>query len=342
MESIIIKNNQVREEWLDQLSDVITDPIRLLKYLKLDDNSILKEGAAARKLFPFRVPKAFVERMTPGDPNDPLLRQVLTTIDEFCSTPGYSKDPLNEQHSKIPGLLHKYRNRALLFIKTSCAINCRYCFRRYFPYQYHQRNKNNWVQALDYISQHTEINEIIFSGGDPLLAKDEELERIIACLENIAHIKTLRIHSRLLVAIPTRITNRLCYILSNRRLKVILVTHINHSKEINTKLFDGTRKLRNAGVILFNQSVLLRGINDNATKLANLSESLFSVGIIPYYLHMLDRVHGTAHFMVDDQKAKLIIHQLMEKVSGYLVPRLVREIKGEKSKTLLDLGLKQF
>lgn len=341
MINIITQNHLAKEEWLHQVADIITDPLELLKRLRLDNHPTLLNGIVARKLFPFRVPAAFAARMAPDDPNDPLLLQVITVQEEFYKTPEYSTDPLNEHHSVVPGLLHKYHNRALLLVKGGCAVNCRYCFRRHFPYQDNSSNKANWLRAVNYIRQHTELTEIILSGGDPLMAKDQELEKLIWLLEEIPHINTLRIHSRLPVVIPDRITARLCDRLSSSRLKIVLVTHINHAREINTELCISMAHLRDAGVTLLNQSVLLRGINDNALTLAQLSEALFAVGILPYYLNMLDRVQGTAHFMVNDKRAIEIMQQLLKKVSGYLVPRLVREIGGEKSKIPLDLDLKQ-
>ncbi|WP_231908310.1 EF-P beta-lysylation protein EpmB [Candidatus Gullanella endobia] len=336
-----MRNIPVKEDWLHQLANVITDPMQLLQFLKLDGHSRLRESVEARRLFPFRVPRTFVSRMIPGDPEDPLLCQVITAREEFNLIPGYKTDPLDEQNNLVPGLLHKYKNRALMLIKSSCAVNCRYCFRRYFPYQKNQGNKINLLRAVDYIRHHPELNEIILSGGDPLMAKDHELDKILNLLEEIPHINILRIHSRLPVVIPSRITTYLCNRLANSRLKIVLVMHINHAREIDTTLCESITRLRNARLTLLNQSVLLRGINDNADTLAKLSETLFAAGILPYYLHMLDKVQGTAHFMVEDKKAKEIIKQLLGKVSGYLVPRLVREINGEQSKTLIDLQLKQ-
>lgn len=341
MADIVTRNNPMREDWLHQLADVITDPLELLQQLRLSHLPDLRAGAQARRLFPFRVPRAFVQRMHAGDAADPLLRQVITLKDEFQLAPGYSTDPLDEQHSVVPGLLHKYHNRALLLVKGGCAVNCRYCFRRHFPYQDNQGSRANLQRALEYIGEHPELNEIIFSGGDPLMAKDQELDRLIGQLEAIPHLTTLRIHSRLPVVIPARITQALCQRLASCRLKVVLVTHINHANEIDAALKASMAQLRLAGVTLLNQSVLLRGVNDSAHVLARLSESLFDAGILPYYLHVLDRVQGAAHFMVGDDEARLIMRELMSQVSGYLVPKLAREIGGERSKTPLDLGLRQ-
>lgn len=339
MAHIITRNTPHREDWLHQLADVITDPNELLQLLSLNNHPELLQGGDARRLFALRVPRTFAARMRHGDANDPLLRQVLTSSAEFINTPGFTVDPLDEQRSVVPGLLHKYRNRALLLVKGGCAVNCRYCFRRHFPYQDNQGNKANWLQALDYIRQHPELDEIIFSGGDPLMAKDQELDWLIGELENIAHLKRLRIHTRLPVVIPARITTTLCQRLSASRLQVLMVTHINHANEIDQELCAKMTQLRHAGVTLLNQSVLLRGINDCADTLAALSHALFDAGILPYYLHLLDKVQGAAHFMVSDDKARVIMKGLLSQVSGYLVPRLTREVGGEASKTPLDLHL---
>ena len=341
MASIVTLNTPDREDWLTQLADVITDPDELLQILNLTDNPVLLQGREARRLFALRVPRAFVARIEKGNPDDPLLRQVLTAKQEFIIAPGYSTDPLEEQHSVVPGLLHKYSNRALLLVKGGCAVNCRYCFRRHFPYADNQGNKRNWQAALTYISEHPELDEIIFSGGDPLMAKDNELDWLITELEAISHIKRLRIHSRLPIVLPDRITDTLVSRLSRTHLQVLLVNHINHPQEIGHDFRDAMRKLRQAGVTLLNQSVLLRGVNDNARTLADLSRALFDAGVMPYYLHVLDRVQGAAHFMVEDEEARAIMRELLTLVSGYMVPKLTREIGGEPSKTMLDLQLRR-
>lgn len=341
MANIVTLNTPFREDWLYQLGDVITDPDELLTLLALNDNAELQKGREARRLFPLRVPRAFVARMRPGDPLDPLLLQVLTAREEFIAAPGFTTDPLDEQRNVVPGLLHKYKNRALLLVKGGCAVNCRYCFRRHFPYQENQGNKANWAQALEYIRTRPELDEIIFSGGDPLMAKDHELDWLIGELEKIAHIKRLRIHTRLPVVIPARITDALCQRLEQSRLQVLMVTHINHANEIDDALRASMTKLKKHGVTLLNQSVLLRDVNDSADVLAALSNALYDAGILPYYIHVLDKVQGAAHFMVSDDEARNIMKGLMSQVSGYMVPKLTREIGGEPSKTILDLGLKQ-
>ncbi|MEM6160144.1 EF-P beta-lysylation protein EpmB [Erwinia sp. P6884] len=341
MAHIVTLNNPSREEWLHQLADVITDPDELLRLLGLDSHPALTAGRDARRLFALRVPRAFAARMRKGDPQDPLLLQTITASQEFIDAPGYSTDPLDEQTSVVPGLLHKYRNRALLLVKGGCAVNCRYCFRRHFPYSENQGNKRNWQQALEYIREQPELDEIIFSGGDPLMAKDGELDWLIGQLEEIPHLKRLRIHSRLPVVIPSRITPALCRRLAESRLQTLMVTHINHAQEIDEELREAMQQLKRAGVTLLNQSVLLRHINDDAATLAALSNALFDAGILPYYLHVLDKVQGAAHFFVSDEEARRIMRELLTRVSGYMVPKLAREIGGEPSKTPLDLQLRQ-
>ena len=256
MAHIVTLNTPSREDWLSQLADVITSPDELLRLLDLDQHPELLAGREAKRLFALRVPRAFVARMEKGNPDDPLLKQTITLQDEFITAPGYSTDPLEEQNSVVPGLLHKYLNRALLLVKGGCAVNCRYCFRRHFPYAENQGNKRNWQVALDYIAAHSELDEIIFSGGDPLMAKDHELDWLLTQLEAIPHIKRLRIHSRLPIVIPARITDGLVSRLAQSRLQVLLVNHINHANEIDDAFRAAMARLRKVGVTLLNQSVL--------------------------------------------------------------------------------------
>ncbi|MDE1313031.1 EF-P beta-lysylation protein EpmB [Vibrio aestuarianus] len=332
------KVESVEQNWLQQLTNAISNPADLLQILEIDP-SLWQNGFEARKLFALRVPQSFVERMEKGNPYDPLLRQVLPLSEEFEWHQGYSTDPLEEQNNAIPGLLHKYKNRALMIVKGGCAVNCRYCFRRHFPYQENKGSKTVWQQSLDYIAAHPELNEVILSGGDPLMAKDHELKWLIDAISQIPHIKRLRIHSRLPVVIPARITDSLCELLQDTRLQVILVTHINHANEISLDLKQQMNRLRAINVTLLNQGVLLKGVNDSIKAQVQLSETLFDAGILPYYLHVLDKVQGAAHFFVSDQQAQDIMAGVIEQVSGYLVPKLTREIGGRSSKTPLDLHL---
>ena len=327
-----------KDEWIFELANVVTDIKKLYRCLNLDPEAISLPMVQARKQFPLRVPMAFINRMKKGDSQDPLLLQVLCDEKELINVAGFSEDPLEEQNNTIPGLLHKYHNRALLMTKTACAINCRYCFRRHFPYHDNQGTKKNLGAALAYIASHPELDEIILSGGDPLMAKDHEMAFLITELEKIPHIKRLRIHSRLAVVIPNRITSELCRLFAKTRLQIVLVTHINHPNEIDDNVTNAIKCLKEHQVTVLNQSVLLRKVNDDADVLACLSNKLFSIGILPYYIHLLDKVQGAAHFLVDDDNAKQIMRQLAKNVSGYLVPKLAREIGGEKSKRVIAIN----
>ncbi|MCX8600365.1 MULTISPECIES: EF-P beta-lysylation protein EpmB [unclassified Gilliamella] len=327
-----------KEAWIFDLANVVTDIKTLYRCLDLDPDTISLSMLQAKKQFPLRVPLAFINRMKKGDSHDPLLLQVLCDDNEMLQVAGYSDDPLQEQNNAIPGLLHKYHNRALLITKTACAINCRYCFRRHFPYHENQSSKKNLNIALNYIATHPELDEIILSGGDPLMAKDNEIAFLISELEKIPHIKRLRIHTRLAVVIPSRITQQLSRLFAQSRLQIIVVTHINHPNEIDNEVTRAIWQLKQSNVLVLNQSVMLKNINDNVEVLAQLSNKLFDSGILPYYIHLLDKVQGAAHFFVDDKTAKQLMKQLAEKVSGYLVPKLAREIGGEKSKRVLAVA----
>ncbi|KGQ65755.1 lysine 2,3-aminomutase [Gallibacterium anatis 7990] len=319
-------------DWTEYLATAVSDPIQLLTLLNLPLEPY-QQHLAARRLFAMRVPMPFINKMEKGNANDPLFLQVMTDAAEFLQTPGFVKDPLQEQDNAIPNLLHKYHNRVLLMVKGGCAVNCRYCFRRHFPYEANPGNKASWRKTLDYIAQHSEIEEVIFSGGDPLMAKDRELAWLLEQLNQIPHLKTVRIHSRLPVVIPQRITPELCRLLADSPLNKVLVLHINHANEIDELLSKQLQPLKQAGVTLLNQSVLLKGINDDAHILKALNDKLFATGILPYYLHLLDKVEGASHFWIDDERALAIYRQLITLSSGYLVPKLAREIAGEKSKT---------
>lgn len=337
MHSLIIPTAQqtaTKAQWLTDLANAFNNPVALLEFLELD-LADFSQDILARKLFALRVPKSFAEKMEKGNRNDPLFLQAMASADEFLQAEGFVKDPLEEQHSPAPNILHKYQNRLLFMIKNSCAINCRYCFRRHFPYDEVKSGKQIWQQGLDYIAVHKEIEEVIFSGGDPLMAKDAELDWLITQLEQIPHIQTLRIHSRLPVVIPNRITETLCQRLLQSRLHIVLVTHINHANEIDEIFAQKMQMLKQANVVLLNQSVLLKGVNNQAECLKQLSQKLFSIGILPYYLHLLDRVEGASHFFVEDAEALKIYRELQKITSGYLVPKLAREIGGEPNKTLV-------
>lgn len=335
---IITQNNvDLHPCWQKELANVVTDPKQLLQMLAIDANSY-QQHFSARQLFPVRVPRPFITRMKKGDINDPLLKQVMPLNDEFVEAMGFSTDPLQEHDTVATGLLHKYKHRVLMIVKAGCAINCRYCFRRHFPYQDNSPNKARWQQALNYIQQHAEINEVIFSGGDPLMANDDHLNWLINQLEAISHIKRLRLHTRLPVVIPQRITSKLVTILKNTSLKTTVVFHINHANEIDEHFVQAIEPLRRAFIPLFNQSVLLKNVNNSVTALINLNEKVFDSGIQPYYLHLLDQVQGAAHFNVSEQEAIALYRTLMAKLPGFLLPKMVREIAGEANKTPINLA----
>ena len=323
------------QDWQSLLRDAISDPTALCQRLSLpaESASVIAQACAT---FPLRVPEPYLQRMQLGDPTDPLLLQVLPQAAELLEQPDFTSDPLDErQHNPVPGLVHKYRSRVLLISTSMCAVHCRYCFRREFPYQDNRNSRLEWQQALHYIRQHTELNEVILSGGDPLSLPDKQLAWLTEHIAAIPHITRLRIHTRLPVVIPQRLTDSLLHTLSNSRLQTVMVLHCNHLNEVDTAVADAIGRLRRAGITVLNQSALLANINDNADTLADLSERLFAAGCLPYYLHVLDKVNGSHHFALDDQRAVAIHRELQALLPGFLVPRLVRENAGEPSKSWL-------
>ena len=278
--------------------------------------------------FPVRVPEPFVTRMVPGDPHDPLLRQVLAVADERQAMPGFVKDPLDELEGPMPGVLHKYRSRVLVIYRGGCAINCRYCFRRHFPYQENTLTARDIDGLVSYLKAHPEVNEVILSGGDPLMADDQALSGLFVRLESVSSIHRLRIHTRLPIVIPERVTDLLCQAIAATALPVVMVLHSNHANEIDQSVMDAVSQLRVVCRSVLNQSVILKGINDSADVLIALSERLFEAGIDPYYLNVLDRVSGAHHFDVSDLEVAALHQALLNALPGYLVPKLVREVPG--------------
>ncbi|NTS75282.1 EF-P beta-lysylation protein EpmB [Catenovulum sp. SM1970] len=318
--------------WQKELAKSFSCAKSLLDYLQISPH-IFEAGFAAKKLFAFRVPRPFAQQMKKGDPNDPLLLQVITQQQELVETPGYVKDPLEEHQAVIPGLLHKYQSRVLMMLKTGCAINCRYCFRRHFPYQENSLNRASWQSVIDYVKSDQQINELILSGGDPLMAKDEHLIDLISQLEGVEHLTRVRIHTRLPVVIPQRVTDKLAQALANSSLKVVLVLHINHANEISEQLAAALNKLRQPNITLLNQAVLLKAINDDVKTQVELSERLFSVGILPYYLHWFDKVQNAAHFDSTDLDHQALYQDMLKALPGFLMPKWVKEEGGKASKT---------
>jgi EF-P beta-lysylation protein EpmB len=316
------------------LSQTITKPEALLAALGLDAQR-LPAARAANDLFALRVPAAFLARIKPGDPDDPLLRQILPVAAELDEQPGYVADPLEEGAARrAPGLLQKYAGRALLITTQACAIHCRYCFRREFPYAEQLEDEGGrWSGALSEIAGDASIEEVILSGGDPLTLGDARLKQITDALAAMPHVRRIRVHTRQPVVVPTRVDAGLCQWLASIRLPVVFVLHVNHPNEIDAEVRAACARLRAAGATLLNQSVLLAGVNDDVGTLERLSAELMDAGVLPYYLHLPDRVRSTAHFDVTEQRAKALVAGLSSRVSGYLVPRLVREVPGAPSKT---------
>ena len=325
----------LHSDWKTELSHCVNSIDELLNQLGLKAEDLNATEQAATE-FSIKVPQSFVQLMEYGNPNDPLLKQVLPITSELQVDNNFSTDPVDESSfNPVPGIVHKYRNRVLMIISPNCAINCRYCFRRHFPYDENRQSKQQWLKALDYLKTKPEINEVIYSGGDPLAANDHFLRWLTAEIESIQHIKRLRIHTRLPVVIPSRVDDQLLNWLGNTRLKPTLVLHINHANEIDEALRQGVNRLKNSGITVLNQSVLLKGINDNSDQLISLSEKLFDAGIMPYYLHMLDPVQGASHFDVSMDRAVEIFRQIQTELPGFLVPKLVQERAGERSKSLI-------
>jgi len=283
--------------------------------------------------FPLRIPESFLEQINRHDTDDPLLKQVLPDHLEETGKEGFSRNPLDEhEYETTPGILHKYHGRVLLLVTGACAIHCRYCFRRHFPYSESNPLHTHWQSSLKYIRKNSDIREVIFSGGDPLTLTDEKIASLIGDLENIKHLRRLRIHTRIPVVLPDRVTDTLLQIFKHTRLDPVVVLHANHPKEFGIAAKEAISKFRLAGIPLLNQSVLLGGVNDNADILIALSETLFAEGVLPYYLHLLDPVEGAGHFEVARTEAIRLHEELQRKLPGYLVPRLVQEISGSPFK----------
>lgn len=323
-------------DWHRSLAMAIRDPDVLIDELGLSPD--LKPAAlAAARLFPLLVPLSFVRRMRLGDPDDPLLRQVLPLGDECEVVPGFTHDPVDDSTFRIaPGLLRKYSSRALMISTGSCAVHCRYCFRRQYPYGDEPKRWDDWQPAFDALAADPQIDEVILSGGDPLMLTDSRLETLIDRLSEIPHLRRLRIHSRLPIVLPDRVTDELLAIVTQTRLTPIFVVHANHAAEIVDDCADALRKLVRGGVTTLNQAVLMRGVNDSIEAQRALCLSLVDVGVLPYYLHQLDRVAGAAHFEVPLEVGRSIVRELRTCLPGYAVPRFVQERPGEPNKTVLE------
>jgi EF-P beta-lysylation protein EpmB len=320
------------EPWRRELAAAITDPAELLAELDLDP-ALLPAARQAAALFGLKVPRSFVARMRRGDPRDPLLLQVLPLHAETADMPGFGADPVGDLAAmQAPGVLAKYHGRVLLMTTGGCAVNCRYCFRREFPYEAGTLTPARLEAAVAGMSAMSGLEEVILSGGDPLALPTARLARITTALERVAGLRRLRIHTRTPVVLPARVDRKLLRWLDGLPWQVVVVLHVNHARELDAAVLEALRALRASGATLLNQSVLLRGINDDAEVLAGLSAALFDAGVLPYYLHLLDRARGTAHFEVDETRALEIQGALAARLPGYLVPRLVREVEGAPAK----------
>ncbi|MEM6470656.1 MAG: EF-P beta-lysylation protein EpmB [Planctomycetota bacterium] len=290
--------------------------------------------ASAAEQFPTFVPREMLSRIRRGDPNDPILRQLLATREELTESPDFVSDPVGDLEASVGGgLIHKYSGRALLITHGACAVHCRYCFRREFPYTSVASVSEKWKTALQHLRDDESIHEVLLSGGDPLTLADQTFEHLLDQIESISHIRRLRLHSRLPIAIPQRLTDRLVDRLSSLRPICWFVIHCNHAAEIDDAVAAGISKLRRAGIPVLNQSVLLAGVNDDVDALAELSEALIDLGVQPYYLHQLDQVSGASHFRVEPEVGRSIVNELRSRLPGYAVPTYVVETAGEKSKT---------
>ena len=321
--------------WQALWRDAVRDPAELLRELGLPELAarLAVQGLAN---FPLRVPRGFVARMRRGDASDPLLRQVLPLDDEDRIVPGFVLDAVGDAAAKGgAGVIHKYEGRALLIATGSCAVHCRYCFRRHFPYAEETAAAGHWQSALEYLRQDASIEEVLLSGGDPWSLSTAKLREFSVALDTLGHVRRLRVHTRLPIVLPERVDTELLQWLRGLRQQVVIVVHANHAREIDASVVNALRALRETGATVLNQAVLLRGVNDSTAALATLSEALFAAGVLPYYLHQLDRVAGAAHFEVDDDRARAIVGELSACLPGYLVPRLVREIAGAPGKTAL-------
>ena len=327
---------QTSRRWQTEMAQAITSPDALVEALGLD-RSLVEPARAAAAKFGLRVPPGYLARMRRGDANDPLLKQVLPLAAEGETVPHFGPDPVGERSAqRAPGLLQKYRGRALLITTSACAIHCRYCFRREFPYSEQQGDASRFSEALDEIARDPSLEEIILSGGDPLSLGDSRLTSLTDGLAKIPHIRRLRLHTRQPVVLPSRVDDGLIAWLERLPWPVVFVLHSNHANEIDDTVRTACARLKKASVTLLNQTVLLKGINDDVPALADLSRALFDAGVLPYYLHVLDRVSGAAHFDLPEQRAQEIAGALASCLPGYLVPRLVREVEGAPAKLTLE------
>lgn len=322
-------------DWQKCLQDTLTTPESVAQALDLSED-ILSSMMGGHSLFPIKIPRTLLNRIERGNPDDPVLRQFLPLSAELETKAGYSTDPLAEKRANpAPGLLHKFTHRVLLTVTQHCAVHCRYCFRRHFNYAANTPSRQDWQEAFDYIAQDTQIEEVILSGGDPLSLPDAYLSHFIERMASIPHVQTLRIHTRVPVMIPQRITESLLDTLTHHRLHTVMVLHCNHANELNDDVQLACELMKSRGIVLLNQAVLLRGINDTLEAQVALNQNLFNIGVLPYYLHAFDPIQGAHHYDVPDHEAIALMRVLRDRLPGYCVPRLVRELAGAGSKVIL-------
>lgn len=318
-------------KWQRQLAQAIRDSSQLLQALGLPKTDHVDSQ------FPTLVPKSFLQRMVSGDPNDPLLRQVLVDSRELIHVPGFVADPVGDTAAKLTdGVLQKYEGRALLVTTGACAVHCRYCFRREYPYQNEPRRMEDWQPAIELLSKDTSITEVILSGGDPLMLTDIRLTELCHQLDAIPHLQRIRFHTRLPIVLPDRVTSEFISLLTSLRCQAIVVVHANHGNEIANDCVESLQRLVRAGIPVLNQAVLLKGINDTADELVELCTRLVNIGVMPYYLHQLDRVNGSAHFEVQTEHGLQLIKQISQRLPGYAVPKFVQEVEGQLNKTPVE------
>jgi L-lysine 2,3-aminomutase len=322
--------------WQSLLKENITSLGELLDAVGIPEQNRAEVGLQDYG-FPVMVPRHFVSLIEKGNLNDPLLKQVLPLPQEGQVSSGFITDPLQEkQFTPVAGCLHKYQGRVLIITSGRCAINCRYCFRRHFPYGDHQITQEKWQAILTYIRHDASIREVIFSGGEPFIVSDASLSSYMTSLEDIEHVDTVRFHTRMLITLPQRMGESFFHWVSHTKKKIVIVVHVNHANELHPILQPLLRRLAEHGVTLLNQSVLLRDVNDTVDRLEALSRKLFQYGILPYYLHQLDPISGAQHFNVPREQGLALHRALRERCPGYLIPKYVVELAGLPYKEMID------
>lgn len=333
--SASVRPGSAETAWQADLRRAVRSASELCCRLELPPEWALAAGGGAAEFAVF-VPPSYLGRIRRGDPHDPLLRQVLPVDGETVAVDGFSRDPVNDAAATLQaGVLQKYAGRALLVTTGACAVHCRYCFRRHFPYEDSPHSEAAWDRALASIAADETIHEVILSGGDPLMLVDARLASLVEKIAAISHVVRLRVHTRLPIMIPSRVTSELIDWLTTSRLTPVMVIHANHAQELDDEVAGALARLQQAGVMLLNQAVLLRGVNDAVDAQAELSERLIAIGVVPYYLHQLDRVAGAAHFEVPLEEGRRIVAALRARLPGYAVPRYVQEVAGQPNKVIL-------